>query len=133
MTFCVATLSSKHGFETKSPEEALSLHFMYWFTSRRSQGKVKDAVPSFYYLVGQHGTNPERLQEAARTELLAYMKELFPQVEVFVNRKELPGSNSQYHLIIGATISHEDKKYNLAQTIIITGEEFRILDKARLG
>lgn len=133
MTFCVATLSSTRGFETKSPEEALSLHFLYWFTSRRSQGKVKDKVPSFYYLVARHGTNPDKLQDAVRTELLSYMKELFSEVEVFVERSNVDGTNSKYHLVIGANISYESKKYNLAQTIIVTGEHYKILDKKRLG
>lgn len=130
-TFCVATLSTRSGFETKSPLDALSMHFTYWFASRRSQGKVNDKTPSFYYLVAKHGTIKEQLIEHAKEELQTYIKELFPESRVFVTTSDKPGTNSQYTLVIGATVLSDGIEYNLANTVVVTGEHFRILDIAR--
>lgn len=132
-TFVVGTLSTQAGFETKSVEQALALHFTYWFASRRSQGKVFGKVPSFYYLVAAHGTNKETLIERTKEELGLYIKELFPESQVFVNSKDKPDVNSQYTLIIGATVISDGNEYNLAHTVLVTGEQFRILDEKRLN
>lgn len=132
-TFLVATLSTQAGFETKSAEQALALHFTYWFTSRRSQGKIFGKVPSFYYLVAAHGTNQEVLIERTKEELELYIKELFPESQVFVSSKNKTDVNSQYTLIIGATVVSDGQEYNLAHTVLVTGEKFRILDEKRLN
>ena len=133
MTFCVATLSTKNGWEIESPEEALSLHLMYFFASRHNQGKVVGAVPSFYFLWGTYGKTPETMIERTRTELDSYIKELFPESEVSVTKKDWVESKSQYTLIIAARVISNGIAYDLAESVLITGEHFKVLDKKRLN
>lgn len=132
-SFCVATLDTASGWETKSPEEALALHFTYWFTSRRNQGRVIGGVPSFYFLWAAHGKVPETLQERAREEFNDYLKELFPISEVSVEINDLNPTTSTYHLAISARIIVDNLAYDLAKVVLVTGEKYRILDEARLN
>lgn len=132
-TFCVGTMSVANGWETKSPQQALALHFMYWFTSRRNQGKVFGEVPSFYYLWATHGTTPETMVERTKEAFDRYVKELFPTSEVAVDIRYLDESKSQYHLILTAKVVSDGVRLDLAETVIVTGELFRVLDKKRLG
>lgn len=132
-TFCVATMSTGNGWETKSPEEALALHFLYWFTSRRNQGKVVGKVPSFYYLWATHGRTPELLKEATELEFGGYLKELFETSEVAIQINDLDNAKSTYHLAVSARIVSDGFAYDLARVILVTGEKYKILDEARLN
>lgn len=132
-TFCVATMNSADGWETKSPQQALALHFTYWFTSRRNQGRVLGKVPSFYYIWAAHGTTPDTMQQRTKEEFDAYIKELFPvsEVEVVVSNRTTTGS--QYDLQISAKVVSDGVQYDLAKAVTVTGEGFRVLDDERLG
>jgi len=132
-TFCVSTMSAANGWEVKSPQQALALHFMYWFTSRANQGKVFGNVPSFYYLWATYGTTPETMVERTKEAFDSYIKELFPTSEVEVDIAYQDNSKSQYHLILTAKAVSDGVRYDLAETVIVTGELFRVLDKKRLG
>ncbi|MGB3945557.1 MAG: hypothetical protein WBK76_01840 [Candidatus Saccharimonadales bacterium] len=132
MTFCVASLSTKSGWETKSPQEALALHFTYWFASRRSQGKVLVNTPSFYYLWKQYGESPDKLVEETKNELENYLKELFPQCSVNVVKELMEGQLHNYRIIIGAQVAHNGYVYDLGQSVVVTGEGYKVLDQARI-
>lgn len=131
--FCVGTMSTKSGWEIKSPEEALALHFMYWFASRRNQGKVIGGVPSFYFLWAEHGKTPETMIERTRVELDLYVKELFPESEVSVTKQENHGTLTQYTLIIAARVVSDGIAYDMANVVLITGEHYKVLDDKRLN
>lgn len=131
--FCVGTMDTSSGWEVESPTEALSLHFTYWFTSRHSQGKVVPETPSFYYLWAKHGTQKEVLIDQTQIEFQNYLEELFPDSIVEVESRDVMDSNSNYNLIIKAIIISDGKRYDLARTILVTGEHYTILDDARLN
>lgn len=131
-TFCVGTMDSSVGWEIQSPEEALSKHFMYWFTSRRNQGMVLDKVPSFYYLFMKYNRTPASLVEKAQQEFDEYLKELFVQRTVRVNYQFIGESRSLYTVQIDAQVINDGKVYDLGRTIEVTGEEYKILDDERL-
>jgi len=132
-TFCVATMSTRSGFEVKSPQEAMALHFMYWFTSRRDQGKVIGEVPSFYFLWATHGTTPETMVERTQQEFESYMRELFPQAQVLVQKKTVDNEVNNYHLLMSARAIVDGETYDLSEVVLVTGRLYEVLDKARLG
>ena len=133
MTFCASTMSTSFGWEIQSPQEALALHFTYWFTSRCNQGKVLGNVPSFYYLWEQYGKNQDRMVEETKNELDAYIKELFPRSKVAVTFENVQGHLYNYVLIITAQAVHGGQVYDLAQTVLVTGEGYKVLDQKRPG
>jgi hypothetical protein len=126
-------MSSSVGWETKSPEEALARHFMYWFASRRDQGKVAGSVPSFYYLWATHGTTPETMLERTKSEFDNYIKELFPQSEVSVTKEIVDGQANNYHLLLSAKSLVDGVVYDLSRAVLVTGELYKVLDEKRLG
>lgn len=130
--FLVGTMTTSHGWETESPPDALAKHVTYWFQSRRNQGKVVSQVPSFYFLIKQYGQDPDRLIEQAHTELEQYIKELFPDCSVSVTRENLPGQINQYTMIIAVRVVSNGVVYDLAQSVLITGEQYKLIDAARL-
>lgn len=132
-SFCVGTMSTRSGWEIKSPQEAMALHFMYWFTSRRDQGKVIGQVPSFYFLWAAHGTTPETMMERTQQEFAAYMKELFPQSEVSVQKQTVQNELNNYHLLLSARAIVDGLAYDLSEVVLVTGSLYQVLDKARLG
>lgn len=132
-TFLVATMSTSSGFESTSVTDALAKHITYWFQSRRNQGKVLGNVPSFYFLHKQFGQTPERLIEQTQTELGNYIKELFPESSVAVERQNITGKLNQYTLIISARVINNGVSYDMANAVLITGEQYKLIDKSRLG
>lgn len=132
-TFLVGTMTSSHGWETGSIREALSKHITYWFQSRRNQGKVMGGVPSFYYLVKEYGQQPDRLVEQSRNELELYIKELFPICNVSVSRENLTGEINRYKLIIAVRVISDGQTVDLAEAVLMTGEQYKLLDASRLG
>lgn len=132
-TFCLASMDSSIGWEIQSVETALAKHFTYWLESRRNQGKVIGKVPSFFYLFMKYGQNPDKLVEAAKTELEAYMGEMWPQHEVIVTYAYINGSRSLYTVQLNIKVFSDGKVYDLGRTIEKTGEEYRILDTERLA
>lgn len=131
--FLVGTLSTSNGWETTSPTEALAKHLTYWFQSRRNQGSILGEVPSFYFLVKQYGQDPDTLMEQARIELSGYIKELFPMSDVSVEKENKTEAGNNYRLIIAARVISDNQTYDLAQAVLVTGEEYKLLDQARLG
>lgn len=131
--YIVGTMRVANGWETKSPTEALALHVTYWFQSRQNQGKVLGNVPSFYALVKQHGQNPERLIEETELALTNYIKELFPDTLVKVSKENKTGEVNQYTLIISSRIVSDGVSYDLASAVLITGEQYKLIDTARLA
>lgn len=125
-------MDSSVGWEIQSPEEALSKHFMYWFTSRRNQGFALDKVPSFYYLFMKFNRTPAALVEKAQQEFDEYLKELFVQRTVRVSYQFIGESRSLYTVQIDAQVINDGKAYDLGRTIEVTGEEYKILDDERL-
>lgn len=132
MSFCVGTMSTRSGWETQSAQEALALHFTYWFTSRYSQGKVLDKTPSFYYLWEQYGQNQDVLIDKTKNELTSYIKELFPRCDVGVSAENVDGYNYNYNLIISVRVVSGSEVLDLARVILITGEGYKVLDERRL-
>lgn len=131
--YLVATLSSSIGWITDSVEEALDKHFLYYFTSRRSQGKVITNTPSFYYVLSEHGTSQDSLISALRESFSEYLSELFPNNEVGVTAHSESSRDGKYGLSLTAKVVHEDKAYDLTKSILINGESYKVLDKYRLN
>lgn len=132
MSFIVGTMDTSIGWETQSPTEALAKHITYWFQSRRNQGKVLGDVPSFYYLIKQYGERPETLVEQTQIELERYIKELFAVCSIDVSKENLTGKANQYTLIIAVRVVHAGEPYDLAQAVLITGEQYKLIDEQRL-
>lgn len=130
-TFCVGTMRTSHGWETSSPEEAASLHLMYWFASRYSQGRIYNKVPSFYYLWKQHGDNKDRLVEEVGNNLDAYFRELFEGVLVQCTAGNVGSTNSTYNLQIALRFTVDNVQYDLAKSVTVTKEYYKVLDEAR--
>lgn len=130
--FCVATMDSRIGWETQSPQAALARHTTYWFQSRKNQGKVVGDVPSFYYLFKQYSQYPEQMEEQTREQFKRYLEELFDEVAVACVRQNVTGSANNYRLTLTARVVVDGVKYDLAQTILVTGEMYKVLDQERL-
>ena len=130
--FLVGTMTTSSGWEIQSVPNALSKHITYWFQSRRNQGKVMGAVPSFYYLIKQYGEDPDKLVEQTRNELERYIQELFPQCSVSCSKENLTGKVNQYRLIIAVRVISSGIGYDLAEAVLITGESYKLIDAARL-
>lgn len=130
--FCVGSMSTEYGWETQSPEVALSLHTTYWFASRENQGKVLGDVPSFYMLFKDFSNQPEMMVEQTREKFKAYLEELYDEVLVEVTRQNITGELNNYRLILSARVVSDGVKYDLAQTILVTGELYKVLDMERL-
>ena len=131
--FVVGTMSSQAGWITKSVEEALDYHFMYYFTSRRSQGKIIPDTPSFYYLHSQYSDNQERLVSTLTESFKEYLVELFPKCDVNVTTRDISPNGSTYTLVITARVVHSGTAYDLAKSILINGESYKVLDESRFS
>lgn len=131
-SFCVGTLDSGVGFETQSPEEAISRHLTYWFASRRNQGKIMGNVPSWNFLWMTYNRTPDRLAEKAKEELDTYFGELFAQRTVEVTYRWLNDTRSLYSLQLSIQVISDGKLYDVGRTILKTGEYYKVLDSERL-
>ncbi|HFT2124617.1 hypothetical protein [Pseudomonas aeruginosa] len=125
-------MDSKLGWETQSPDTAISRHVTYWFTSRENQGKLIGGVPSFYMIFKDFAQYPDQMVEQVQDKFKAYLEELFDEVMVGVSRQNVTGSVNNYRLILTARVVVDNMKYDLAQTILITGELYKVLDLERL-
>lgn len=130
--YCVASMSTETGWETQSPQAALAKHVTYWFQSRENQGKVMGKVPSFYMIFKTFSRDPEKMVEETRTKFKAYIEELFDNVLVHVERQNITGEINNYKLILTARVNVGGVNYDLAETILATGELYRVLDTERL-
>lgn len=131
--FCVATMSSDTGWETKSVDNAMNRHFFYWFVSRENQSRIISKVPSFYKLWKDYGEKQNEMISNTQTFLTAYMKELFANVNVTVNTEAVDGSASMYRLLVSCTVTLDGIQYSLAKVVAIRPDNFELLDKHRLG
>lgn len=132
-TFCVATMSTENGWETQSVPTALSLHLMYWFASRRNQSKNLANVPSFYYLWQKYGTNKEQMISNCRQELTQHMSELFDSPKVEVTAVDKSEAGSTYRLVFAVQVFSDGTYYDLARSVLITNEMYKVLDEERLN
>lgn len=133
--FIVGGMNTRTGWETQSPYEAMSWHIVYWFASRRSQGMVLGNVPSFYYLWKTYGENRETMVEQTDEALKSYFSELFSglgQVSTQVGYVNVEGELNNYHLNIAVRVNYNGRSYDLARTVLVTGEKYKLLDEARL-
>lgn len=131
--FCVGTMDTRVGWEVESAEAAISRHLTYWFTSRENQGKVVGGVPSFYMLFKTHAAQPEEMVKQTRDNFKRYLEELFDDVIVECVRQNLTGETNNYRLVLTARVIVDGQKYDLAQTILATGELYKVLDTERLS
>lgn len=129
--FCVGTLDSKVGWETQSVESAISRHVTYWFVSRNNQGKIIGDVPSFYYLFQKYSSIPEEMITQTRDQFKAYLEELFDNVVIETGRQDHEGSPNNYNLNIAGMVVVDGIKYDIAETVIVTGEYYKILTAER--
>jgi len=131
--FCVGTMSSKTGWETKSVENAMYLHFYYWFISRENQSKTISQVPSFYKLWKDYGEKPDDMISNTKLFLTKYMQELFPNVNVDVKTTNVNGTISLYNLNVNVRVTVGDVGYSLSKIVEVRPDAFLLLDKHRLG
>lgn len=130
--FCIGTMTTSAGWETQSAEAAISRHVTYWFTGRENQGKVLGNVPNFYMLFKNFSARPEQMVEQTREKFKAYLEEQFDDVVVDVGRQNLTGELNNYKLTLSARVVVDGVKYDIAQTILVTGELYKVLDAERL-
>lgn len=130
-SYCVGTLDSKVGWETQSVENAISKHVTYWFVSRYNQGKIIGEVPSFYYLFEKHSSNPEEMAKQTRDQFKQYLEELFDEVVIETSMQSHKGSVNNYNLNIAGMVVVDGVKYDIAETIIVTGEFYKKLTAER--
>lgn len=130
--YVVATLSSSTGWIVDSVEEALDKHFLYYFTSRRSQAKTMGPTPSFYYLISKYGDSQDKLVSALRDDLKSYLTELFPTNDVSVTVANISPKGSTYTLQVSARVVSDGIGYDLAKSVFINGSSYKLLDEHRL-
>lgn len=131
--FCIGTMQSGVGWETKSVENAMNLHFYYWFVSRESQSRVMSKVPSFYAVWKRFGEKQDTMISNTNETLLLYMKEVFPDTKVTVTAENLSNTESMYRLLIDCQVTYNGTKYSLSKAVQIRPDNFELLDKHRLG
>lgn len=130
--FCIGTMDTSSGWETQSVEAAIARHVTYWFTGRENQGKVLGKVPNFYMLFKNYSAQPEQMVNEMRDKFKAYLEEQFDSVVVDVSRQNLTGEINNYRLTLSARVVVDGVKYDIAQTILVTGELYKVLDTERL-
>lgn len=133
MGFCVGTLSTANGWETKSVENAMNLHFYYWFVSRENQSKLVVKVPSFYALWKRYGEKQDEMLSNTIDTLTLYMKELFDNVKVTADINNLNNTESLYALMINVSVTVSGITYSLAKVVEMRPNNFTLLEKHRLG
>lgn len=136
MTFCVGTMSSKMGWETKSIDNAMGLHFYYWFVSRESQSTLVSSIPSFYALWQTYGGKKETMVSETQSALQAYMQLLFPtadSIKVTCNSADSEQGTSLYILIATVVVTINKINYDLNKAIQINAYKFQLLDNYRLN
>lgn len=130
--YCVASMDTRIGWETQSPSAALARHVTYWFAARENQGKLMGGVDSFYMLFKEYSSNPDKMVEETERNFKIYLQQLFDDVLVGVTRQNVTGSVNNYRLILTARVAVDGAKYDLAETILVTGEMYKVLDSERL-
>lgn len=130
--FCIGTMDTSTGWETQSVEAAISRHITYWFSGRENQGKVLGGVPNFYMLFKNFSSRPEQMVDQMRDKFKAYLEEQFDDVAVDVGRQNLTGELNNYRLTLSARVVADGVKYDIARTILVTGELYKVLDTERL-
>lgn len=131
--YCIATMDSRNGWENTSPTNALALHVTYWFVSRENQDKVLGKVPGFYALFQKHGQNPEEFRKQVEEQFKLYLEEQFDEVAVVVTLQNITGQANNYTMILASRVAVDGVKYDLAETILITGELYKVVSNARLN
>lgn len=130
--FCIATMDTRSGWETESPLNAISLHTTYFFAARENQDKLLGGVPNFYGLWQKYGETPERMVSNLKSIFTDYMKEQFDEVLIEVIKQNITGQANNYRLILTGKIVVDGAVYDLAETILVTGEFYKVLTNERL-
>jgi len=125
-------MDTRYGWETESPLNAIALHTTYFFAARENQDKLISNVPNFYGLWQKYGETPERLRENLKTQFLEYMKEQFDEVLIEVIKQNITGQANNYRLILTGKVVVDGSDYDLAETILVTGEQYKVLTNERL-
>lgn len=133
MTHCIATMSSGIGWETKSINKGMELHFYYWFVAKESQSKLIGSIPSFYALWKRYGEKQNELQAAVKEFLKLYMQEQFPIVNVDCQFIPVDNTQSLYNLAVNVTVTDNEISYSLAKIIEVNPNNFQLLEKHRSG
>ena len=131
--FCVGTMQSATGWETKSVENAMNLHFYYWFVTRESQSRCLSKVPSFYALWKRFGEKQEDMISNTNQLLGLYMKEQWPDTTITVTTENIGNTESLYRLLIDCKVKYAGVTYSLSKAVAIRPDNFELLDKHRLG
>lgn len=130
--FCIGTMDTRYGWEVESARTAISLHTTYFWAARDNQDKLLGKVPNFHSLWEQYGESPERLQDALKQNFKAYMEEQFDSCIIEVIKQNLTGQANNYRLILTGKIVVDTEVYDLAETILVTGEFYKVLTNERL-
>lgn len=132
-SFIVGTMNTETGWETQSVPQALSDHLMYWFASRRNQAKTLENTPSFYYLWQKYGSDQDTFITQAKKELVDYIAELFPNPAVDVTTTSISDAGTKYTLVIAVRVISDGVPYDLARSVLITNQTYKVLDEERLN
>lgn len=133
MTFCIGSMNSAVGWENKSINKAMALHFYYWFVSRENQSKTISQIPSFYALWKRYGEKQGELVTAMNDFLKLYMQEQFPVVTVDCQIVPVDNTTSLYNLAVNVVVKDSGIDYPLAKIIEVNPTNFQLLEKSRSG
>lgn len=130
--FVVATMSTL-GMITESVEQAMDRHLTYWFMAKRSQGSSITNTSSFDWVLMHSQGNKDKVVEDVAEYLKAHFEELFDVVEVQAKTTDMDvEGDGKFILTIQLTVVHDNKRYDLGNSVVVSGKSFEILNRGRV-
>lgn len=107
----------------------------YWFANRVDQCIILRDINSFQYLTAKHqgDKSEEKLLEDIEINLRAFLLECFDQASVAVKALRKEEGDKMFTLAIAAEFWQDGKRYDLAKSVILSGETYKLVDNGRSG
>lgn len=128
----VATMDTV-GFITE-PTVKIDRAIAYWFANRLDQCIVLRGTHSYQYVMAKHQDDKgseERFLEEIKKNLTEYLLQIFDSVSVEAKSYRKNEGDKMFTLILSGVVVQDDKKYDLARSVLINGETYRLVDEGR--
>lgn len=121
------------GFITE-PTIKIDRAIAYWFANRVDQCIILRNIHSYQYVVAKHQDDKkgvERFLDDVQKNLTEYLLQIFEAVSVSAHANRQNESDKMFTLVISGVVKQGGKPYDLAHSVAVSGETYKLIDKGR--
>lgn len=126
----IATMS-KIGFIVDEIPLILAKQLDYYFQARRNQSTYISGIESFEYVLAENQGNKEMMLKSVKDSITTLYKELFDRVDVTTKANPDTPEAANFTLIISVRVTYNGTPYDLAESVLVTGQTYKRIQEGR--